>query len=90
MATVNDVTELAELEIGSLDDHGAELSMGDTLMLTRRLLEKRATEEGVALRIIAPESGCEAACDAGRLRMAGSISIRWRPATALRPLMLPG
>jgi signal transduction histidine kinase len=68
MATVNDVTELAELEIGSLDDHGAELSMGDTLMLTGRLLEKRATEEGVALRIIAPESGCEAACDAGRLR----------------------
>jgi hypothetical protein len=37
-------------------------------MLTGRLLEKRATEEGVGLRIVAPESVCEPACDAGRLR----------------------
>ncbi len=65
---VDDVTELAALEIGSLHDHGAELSLGDTLMLTGQLLEKRATEEGVTLRIIAPERNCEAACDVGRLR----------------------
>ncbi len=68
LATIDDVTELAALEIGPLHDHGAELSLGDTLMLTGRLLEKRATEEGVELRIVAPESDCEAACDAGRLR----------------------
>jgi len=68
LATIDDVTELAALEIDSLHDRGAELSLGETLMLTGRLLEKRATEEGVELRIVAPESGCEAACDAGRLR----------------------
>ena len=68
LATIDDVTELAALEIDSLHDRGAELSLGETLMLTGRLLEKRATEEGVDLRIVAPESGCEAACDAGRLR----------------------
>jgi len=68
LATIDDVTELAALEINSLHDHGAELSLGETLTLTGRLLEKRATEEGVELRIIAPQVGCEAACDAGRLR----------------------
>ncbi len=68
LATIDDVTELAALEIGSLHDHGAELSLGETLTLTGRLLEKRATEEGVELRIVAPQVGCEAACDAGRLR----------------------
>jgi signal transduction histidine kinase len=68
LATIDDVTELAALEFDSLHDHGAELSLGDTLMLTGRLLEKRATEEGVELRIVAPESGCEVACEAGRLR----------------------
>lgn len=68
LATIDDVTELAALEIDSLHDRGAELSLDETLMLTGRLLEKRATEEGVELRIVAPESGCEAACDAGRLR----------------------
>jgi signal transduction histidine kinase len=72
MTTIDDVTELAALEIGSLHDQGAELSLGDALILTGRLLEKRATEEGVTLRTMAPESGCEAACDAacdaGRLR----------------------
>jgi signal transduction histidine kinase len=68
LATIDDVTELAALEIGSLHNHDAELSLGETLMLTGRLLEKRATEEGVELRIVAPESGCEAACDTGRLR----------------------
>ena len=68
LATIDDVTELAALEIDSLHDQVAELSLGDTLTLTGRLLEKRATDEGVELRIIAPESGHEAACDAGRLR----------------------
>jgi len=68
LATIDDVTKLAALEIGSLHDHGAGLSLGDTLMLTGRLLEKRATAEGVELAIVAPESGCEVACDAGRLR----------------------
>ncbi len=52
LATVDDATELAALEIDSLHDHGSELSLGDTLMLTGRLLEKRATEEGVALQIV--------------------------------------
>jgi signal transduction histidine kinase len=68
VATIDDVTELAALEIDPLNDSGAGLSLGDTLLLTGRLLEKRATEEGVALRIAAPTSGWEPACDAGRLR----------------------
>jgi signal transduction histidine kinase len=68
LTTIDDVTELAALEIGSLHDQGSELSLGDALILTGRLLEKRATEEGVTLRTMAPESGCDAACDARRLR----------------------
>ncbi len=68
LAAIDDVTELAALEIGSLHDHGSELSLSDTLLLTGQLLEKRATEEGVTLRIVAPESGGEPACDPGRLR----------------------
>jgi signal transduction histidine kinase len=68
LATIDDVTELAALEIDPLHDQGSGLSLGDTLVLTGRLLEKRATEEGVALRIVAPEGGCEPVCDAGRLR----------------------
>ena len=42
--------------------------MGSTLLLTGRLLEKRATEEGVVLRVAAPKDDCEPACDAGPLR----------------------
>ncbi len=68
LATIDDVTKLAALEIDSLQGQGENLSLGDTLMLTGRLLERRAVEEGVALRFVAPESGCNVACDAGRLR----------------------
>ncbi|HUS54657.1 MAG TPA: PAS-domain containing protein [Thermohalobaculum sp.] len=68
LATIDDVTELAGLEIDPLHDQELGLSLSNTLLLTARLLEKRATEEGVALRIISPPSGCEPACDAGRLR----------------------
>jgi signal transduction histidine kinase len=68
LATIDDVTELAALEIDSLQGQGDELSLGDTLMLTGRLLERRAIEEGVALRLVAPECSCKLACDASRLR----------------------
>lgn len=68
LATIDDVTELAALEVEPLHGRGSELSLGDTLLLTGRLLEKRATEEGTALLVVAPEGGCEPDCDAGRLR----------------------
>jgi signal transduction histidine kinase len=68
LATIDDVTELAALEIDPLHDQGAGLSLCSALMMTGRLLEKRTTEEGVALRVVAPEPVCEPACDAGRLR----------------------
>ena len=68
LATIDDVTELAALEIDPLHHQATESSLGDTLVLTGRLLEKRATEEGVALLIIAPEDSREPACDAVLLR----------------------
>jgi signal transduction histidine kinase len=87
MTTIDDVTELAALEIGSLHDQGAELSLGDALILTGRLLEKRATEEGVTLRTMAPESGCEAACDAA---CDARPRLRRRRGRDLYPRDLPG
>jgi signal transduction histidine kinase len=68
LATIDDVTELAALEIDSLQNMGSGLSLPSTLLLTGRLLEKRATEEGVILRVAAPKDDCEPACDAGPLR----------------------
>jgi signal transduction histidine kinase len=68
LATIDDVTGLATLEIGSLHDHGSEMSLSDLLMLTGRLLERRATEEGVELRVTVEECNCELAGDADRLR----------------------
>lgn len=68
LATVDEVTELAALEIDPLSDPLAEMSVGDMLMLTGRLLERRATEDAVRLRIVPPEVEPRIACDQGRLR----------------------
>ncbi|HSF94254.1 MAG TPA: PAS-domain containing protein [Thermohalobaculum sp.] len=68
LATVDEVTELAALEIDSLSDPGSDLPLAEVLMLTGRLLERRATEEGVRLRIVPPEGDPCLACDIGRLR----------------------
>jgi signal transduction histidine kinase len=68
LATVDEVTELAALEIGPLGDPGGGPPLAETLMLTGRLLEKRATEEGVSLRVVPPDGDAVPPGDAGRLR----------------------
>jgi len=67
-AAVDDVTDLASLELDSPYDEGAAPSLRETLVLTAQLLKKRATEDGVTLRIAAAESDAEPPCDAGQLR----------------------
>jgi signal transduction histidine kinase len=67
-AAVDDVTDLASLELDAPQDEGAAPSLRETLVLTAQLLEKRATEEGVTLRIAAAQSDGEPRCDVGRLR----------------------
>ncbi|HUF88183.1 MAG TPA: PAS-domain containing protein [Thermohalobaculum sp.] len=68
LGAVDDVTELASLEIEPLVRDGAEPSLGDTLLLTGRLLEKRAAEAGVTLRVELPDTEMPPACEPGRLR----------------------
>jgi len=68
LAIVDDVTDLASLDLDTAHMEGESPSLAETLMLTGQLLEKRATDEGVALRVSAPEAGPEPRCDAGRLR----------------------
>jgi signal transduction histidine kinase len=68
LGTIDDVTRLAALEIDPLQDPQAVLPLADILSLTGRLLERRAIEEGVELRVIASEIDCGPACDAERLR----------------------
>ncbi len=69
LGTVNDVTELAGLEIDPLLREDAEPSLGEMLLSIARLLEKRATEEGVTLRVALPERDEPVpACEPQRLR----------------------
>ena len=68
LAMVDKVTEMAALEIDPLHDAGADMPLGEMLMLTGRLLEKRATEEGVSLRVMPVDGDLGILCDAGKLR----------------------
>jgi signal transduction histidine kinase len=68
LASVDEVTEMAGLELGPLGDSQDESNLGDTLMLTARLLEKRTTEEGVTLRVARCDLESLPAVDVGRLR----------------------
>lgn len=66
--TVNDVTELASLEIEPLPDEWNAISLGEVLLVTGQLLEKRATDAGVSIEIVAPEADCAPDCEPARLR----------------------
>jgi len=68
LATVDEVTDLAALEVDPLRDPTEGIPLGETLMLTGRLLERRATEEGVGLLIVPPETDIFPSVDVGRLR----------------------
>ena len=68
LATVDEVTELAALNIDPLEDVAAGPALGDAILRTGQLLEKRAAEDGVTLIVTAPKAGCEPECDPGRLR----------------------
>ncbi len=68
LETVNDVTELASLEIEPLPDEWSATSLGEVLLVTGQLLEKRATEAGVSIEIAAPEAVCAPECEPARLR----------------------
>ncbi len=68
LAAVDDVTELSGLDTGPLRNEGANSALGDMLLLTARLLEKRATEAGVALKVTTPEDTLRPDCEARRLR----------------------
>jgi signal transduction histidine kinase len=67
-SAVDDVTDLASLELDPPHDDGGAPSLRETLVLTAQLLEKRATEEGVTLRIATTDGDPEPPCDAGQLR----------------------
>ena len=66
--TIDDVTELASLQLDPLHDEGAEPPLAETLELTRQLLEKRAGEAGVGVTALLPEETLRVRCDAVRLR----------------------
>lgn len=68
LASVDEVTEMAGLELGFPGEASGALPLGDTLMLTGRLLEKRAADEGVNLRIVGCEADTAPALEPGRLR----------------------
>jgi signal transduction histidine kinase len=68
LGAVDDVTELAALDIEPPGERGADASLADTLRLAARLLEKRATEAGVTLVLALPEADAVAACEPARLR----------------------
>ncbi len=68
LASVDEVTDLAALEIDPTYDEDSGPALGETLMLTGRLLEKRAAEAGVRLRVSVPGGDCDPECDPERLR----------------------
>lgn len=68
MIAIDEVTELAALEVGQRSESAADPPLGETLILTGRLLEKRAVEEGVSLRVVPPDYDVHLPGDAGRLR----------------------
>jgi signal transduction histidine kinase len=68
LASVDEVTELAGLELGRSGETDGEVALADMLMLTGRLLEKRATDEGVTLRMVRCDVESVPAVETGRLR----------------------
>ena len=68
LGAVDEVTDLAALGTGPQHENGADLALGDTLLLLARLLEKRATDAGVVLKVTTPEDALRPACESGRLR----------------------
>ncbi|MBK0399099.1 PAS-domain containing protein [Limibaculum sp. M0105] len=66
--TIDDVTELASLQLDPLHDEGADPPLAETLELTRQLLDKRAVEAGVVLATELPDAAIKLRCDAVRLR----------------------
>lgn len=66
--TIDDVTELASLQIERGYDDAAELILDDTLALTRQLLDKRGAEAGVALSVTPSGIVEPLQCDPVRIR----------------------
>jgi signal transduction histidine kinase len=66
--TIDDVTELASLQLDPLHDEGADPPLAETLELTRQLLDKRAGEAGASLAADLPDPALRVQCDAVRLR----------------------
>ncbi|MDT8345141.1 MAG: PAS-domain containing protein, partial [Thermohalobaculum sp.] len=66
--TIDDVTDLASLQLDPLHDEGADPPLAETLELTRALLDKRAGEAGVMLAADLPDGALKVRCDAVRLR----------------------
>ncbi|MGF1551189.1 MAG: PAS-domain containing protein [Paracoccaceae bacterium] len=95
LSTIDEVTELASLHPGDWSDQGGGLAIGETVELTRSLLEKRAAEAGLRLRTAVAEPGARVDCDAGSLRQiafilgAGAIQ-RAAPGSTVRIEAGPG
>ncbi len=68
LASVDEVSDLAALEIDRAYDEDGGPALADTLMLTGQLLERRAAEAGINLRIGTPGAECDPASEPGRLR----------------------
>lgn len=66
--TIDDVTELASLQIERGFDQRAELVLDEALELTRQLLDKRSAEAGVAFEVMPSEIREPLQCDPVRLR----------------------
>ncbi|MEM6547108.1 MAG: PAS-domain containing protein [Pseudomonadota bacterium] len=66
--TIDDVTELASLQLDPMLDANAEAELGSTMELTRQLLAKRAGEARVTLSMEPPNQAVKLTCDAVRFR----------------------
>lgn len=79
--TIDDVTDLASLQLDPVHDQGEDPPLADTMELARALLEKRAAEAGITLAATLPDSGLRVRCDAVQLRQvlfnmaAGAIQL---------------
>ncbi len=85
LANVDEVTDLAVIEIDPAYEEDLGLPLGETLMQTGRLLERRAAEAGVSLHVATPGPDCDPVCDSRRLRQ-----IVFRLATAAISRCSPG